>query len=724
LALGLAFALAHNGGALADCTADINELLMLPFNQLVETEINVASKVSTSADQQPASVTVVSREQLQLSGARTLNEALMVYVPGYFMVDDQDDNIAAFRGLAADNNSKVLMLLNGHNLNAEWFWGPPDAVLNSNNFDWIDRIEVIRGPGSVTLGQGALLGVINIVTRKAEQLAPGCKEQQANLLAGGGLNNAWQGGGEWAYNDQDYDAFVHINQSNYDGQALRREGWAADRAFLGYEGGVVADAGHRLKRSDNLTLFSHLRYRQLDLDVLHVDQTRDLYNSYRDRGQFEQNITYAGLTHRWHINPRMDLESKADITVDDYTLHAIAGNGVTGGTQESRYGFQEVLRINDLWQGNTLALGAEFRRYDFGQTNGNGDNFLINVLSPENRANLDTLKQTHTYVNPASVHVYSFFVEDNYQINPSISLFGGLRFDEHDFWGGNVSPRVGAFVVPWDGGQFRLSYQEGFRGAVGINYSGCCRHDGFLKEGNFDQIEGNIPGLGNLSAIEPENIQSLELAFNQRLERRWQFDTVVFYNIAKNIIDVGGFSLPPDQPLPPIGTDVPGSNNNYWFFKNNTGSIEQLGVEASARYAIESFNATLSHAVVDMLSASDQNLGSMYVSKTGDMRAAPQNVTRLNLVWKPRQNLTVGVNYLYYSDWFATNGQQADGGNLLNAALVYNPWRRLEVTLTIKNILGENNLYPMNNNVTGATSHGTPALEETTFWLRAKFELL
>jgi len=184
----------HSQGLWAACDTSFDDLINLPFEQLLETDVSVASKVSNDPDKQPVSVTVVTREQLQLSAARTLNEALMVYVPGFFTVEDQDDTIAAFRGLAADNNSKVMMLLNGHNLNAEWFMGPPDAILNSNNFDWIERIEVIRGPGSVTLGQGALLGVINIITRKAEQLVPGCHKSKLNLLSGAGLNNAWQGG--------------------------------------------------------------------------------------------------------------------------------------------------------------------------------------------------------------------------------------------------------------------------------------------------------------------------------------------------------------------------------------------------------------------------------------------------------------------------------------------------------------------------------------------------
>ncbi len=565
--------------------------------------------------------------------------------------------------------------------------------------------------------------MINIVTRQAEQLAPGCGQHRANVRAGAGLDHAWQGGGEWAYNDQDYDAFVHINQSNYAGQAVREEGWAADQKFLGYAGGVVADAGHRLKQAENLSVFSHLRYQQLSLDVLHVDQSRNLYNAYRDRSQFGQALTHAGLTHRWPINPQIDLTSKADIAVDDYTLYAHDGGVITGGTREIRYGVQEILRINDLWQGNKLVLGAELRFYNFGQNNRNGDNFILNVLSPENRANLAALRQSHRYVYPKKLGVYSVFLEDHYQLTQKLTLFGGLRYDQHPFWGGNVSPRAGMFVAPWQDGLFRLSYQEGFRGAVGMHYGGCCRYDGFLQEANFDQVEAAIPGRSNLSAIEPERIQSIELAFNQRVDAHWQVDTVLFYSRVKNIIDVGGMVGSPEQPLPPIGTDVPGSNNNYWFFKNNTGAIRQVGVETSGRYATEFFNATVSHAYVDILSASEQNLGSMYVGKTGETRAVPQNVTRLNLVWKPLQKVSLGVNYLFYSDWFATTGQRTEGGHLLNTALIYSPSRRLELAFNVKNLLGENNLYPMNNNVTGAVSNGAPALEKTTFWLWAKWQV-
>ncbi len=717
--------IAHSAVISAECDPSFDELLKLPFEQLYDTDVNVASKVSTDPEKQPASVTVVSREQLQLSGARTLSEALMVYVPGYFVVEDQDDTIAAFRGLAADNNSKVMMLINGHNLNAEWFMGPPDAILNSNNFDWIERIEVIRGPGSVTLGQGALLGVVNIITRNAQKLVKTCHQSQAKLSVGGGLDNAWKGGMEYAFNDETHDAYVHVQQSDYEGQLLRREGWAANRAFLGDSGGVVADAEHRLKRSDNLTLFGHGRYKQINLDIMHVDQTRDLYNFYHDRDQLEQALTYVGLSHRVEFNPQIELDSKADATIDDYTLHSVNHNTLAGGTRETRYGVQLVLRLKELWQGNTLALGSEFHNYDLGQTNDNGDNYIINRLSADTIANLSTLKSTNTFVYPSNINVYSFFIEDNYDLNAKLSVFGGLRFDQHKHWGDNLSPRIGLFYKPWTLGQFRLSYQQGFRGAVGLNYSGGFRHDGLLRESNFSAIDAaQIPGYSNLSAIKPEKLDTLELAFQQTVNSHWRFDNVLFYNSVSNIIDVGairGSTL--NRVLPELGSDVPGSVNNYWYFKNNTGSINQLGFEMSLNYQFNPIDIRVSHAYVDVFDVSQQNIGSMYITQTGELRATPRNVTRLNMVWQAWQQTRIGVNYLFYDDWYATTGNRADGGHLLNASLLYSPEKHVEFLLSIKNILAENNLYPMNNNVNGDLSPGTPALESTTFWLQTTVSL-
>ncbi len=65
--------------------------------------VTVASNVVRDPDQMPVSVSVITAREIRLSGARTLNEVLRTFVPGFFLVEDQDDVIAGFRGMAEES---------------------------------------------------------------------------------------------------------------------------------------------------------------------------------------------------------------------------------------------------------------------------------------------------------------------------------------------------------------------------------------------------------------------------------------------------------------------------------------------------------------------------------------------------------------------------------------------------------------------------------------------
>lgn len=710
------FACLHSQDAMAKCNKSVAQMLDAPLEELLDTSVSVASNVSLDPKKQPASVTVITREQLQLSAARTLNEALMTYVPGYFVLEGHSDTVGAFRGLAADSNAKIMMLINGHNINAERYGGMPDGIINGNNFDWIERIEVVRGSGSVTLGQGALQGVVNIITRTADNLATECGDTEISLLGGGGLNNAWQGGMEAAFNHEDYDGYVFVQQKNYEGQAMRRQGWAAAAPLFGESApgvdGVLADVGHRLKRTDNLSVFGHLRYGQLSLDVLHIDQTRDMPFFGRDSDGVGEELNYFGLNHNFDFTQDINLESKLDVAIDDALQYTVQTGSTAGGNREIRYGVKEILHLNNLWEGNNLALGSEAHLYELGLNNSNGANFIINNISQLYGETISSLNKKNAFVFPANINIYSFFIEDNYQVNQWLTLFGGVRYDQHQYWETHFSPRVGAFVTPWQDGQFRLSYQEGFRGAVGLAYSGGYIGDGFLSLPNMSKLgEANIPGYSNVPDVKPESLQTLELAFNQRLNKNWQFENVLFYSKALHVIDVDaicGDCL--EMTLPPVGSDIPGSNW-YWFYVNKAGSSEQLGFETSVHYVAEPFNITASHSFVDTLSYKYPNIESQ------QLPAIAQNVSRLNVIFKPWEKVSLGANYLFYDSWNATNGTRADGAHLLNASVMYSPLKQLELSVSVKNILAEDSLYPMLNHLSNMKQPGTPALESTTFWL-------
>ena len=75
------------------------------------------------------------------------------------------------------------------------------------------------------------------------------------------------------------------------------------------------------------------------------------------------------------------------------------------------------------------------------------------------------------------------------------------------------------------------------------------------------------------------------------------------------------------------------------------------------------------------------------------------------------------MNALYYSKWYSPIGTVADGGLILNLSSQWNITKTLQWGVSIKNLLNEKNLSPMNSNAGGQdVSSGTPAWETTTGW--------
>jgi outer membrane receptor protein involved in Fe transport len=127
-----------------------------------EDTLAIATRHSETVSRVPAIAASFGREQLRAFGARTVADVLDV-VPGLTVSRDvQGFHRVAVRGLR--NDAEVLFLLNGHRLNS-FFDGRSLMNLPVEN---LDRVEVIRGPGSALYGAGAFLGVVNIVTDRSE----------------------------------------------------------------------------------------------------------------------------------------------------------------------------------------------------------------------------------------------------------------------------------------------------------------------------------------------------------------------------------------------------------------------------------------------------------------------------------------------------------------------------------------------------------------------------
>lgn len=179
-------------------SAEQRDLFDLSITELMEIEIDAPATITEKNPlKTPASITVITAEDIARTPARNLLDLLEVYVPGAIYMNHSVGPLPGIRGILVDRPYKFLVNINGINVNIKSHYGARLELLNWDLND-IARIEIVRGPGSVTYGPGAIAGVINIYTKSAQQ-APGV-----------------QVGGTFWDEYESYGGFVSYGQSSKD----------------------------------------------------------------------------------------------------------------------------------------------------------------------------------------------------------------------------------------------------------------------------------------------------------------------------------------------------------------------------------------------------------------------------------------------------------------------------------------------------------------------------
>ncbi len=271
-----------------------DDLARLSLEELSNVEVTSVSKAPETLARAPASIYVITHEDILQSGATSLMEALRL-APNLLVtqVGAADYTIAA-RGFGGNSqaqnfSNKLLMLIDGRSVYSPLFSGiysdAQDILLED-----VDRIEVISGPGATLWGANAMNGVINVITRPSYltqgsfvDAAAGNQEQDLGVRYGGRFDGdasfrAYGLGFRRAAGDLPDGASAHDGWTKE--QAGFRSDWSTDQNSATVQGDVYRSAEQEFGTADGsiaganvLTRYQH-RTERSDLQVqAYVDQT-------------------------------------------------------------------------------------------------------------------------------------------------------------------------------------------------------------------------------------------------------------------------------------------------------------------------------------------------------------------------------------------------------------------------------------------------------------------
>lgn len=392
-----------------------------PASTPADAETSIASSRSRRIRETPGVVTILTRDELQASGARDLAEVL-VRVPGFELGADVESAAGAgFRGVWGQEG-KILFLVDGVEMNDLSYGTFP--LLRHLNLEQLDRIEIIRGPGSALYGGHAELAVVNVITR-------------ASLLDGGSVALSGWSTSETSGFSATAAAGATAGAFRFGATASVGAGPASDQTYTDIYGGQADLADSTRIRPALVT--ARAVWRWLDVRAIYDDYALEVVDGY-------DTVLPAAANVRWRtagIDARAAFDLGGDVTLAPRITYRWEKPW-----QESDPAFTDLYydvtnqqvkgRLALQWDtfvGPSVVVGAEGA-----VEHGRVDDF--SVTDP------DTGEPLLSYAGEPSV-TYTWvagFVEAEYD-SPWANLLAGARLEDHSGFGTAFVPRFAATRV-------------------------------------------------------------------------------------------------------------------------------------------------------------------------------------------------------------------------------------------------------------------------------------
>jgi outer membrane receptor for ferrienterochelin and colicins len=457
-------------------------------------KVYAASKVEQKTTEAPSSISVIPAEDIKRYGYRTLADVLQSE-PGFNVSYDRNYAFLGARGVSlGDFNSRVLLLVDGHRVNNNLTDGAFIDTAFILDVDLVDRVEIIRGPGSVLYGNNAFFGVINVITRQGRQLNGaevsfdyGMFDTYKGRLTYGrqftnGLNLLLSGTIYESAGDPNlfYKEFNNPAQNNGIAHHMDGDSYRSLFGSLGFEDFTLEGAFNRRTKVNptaqfDLTTFNDSRLRTVDersyaaLKFAHsypdvVDVTAQVYGD-----RYSHDIGY----------PQSFIVG-TNIVFSSFTTEHDAGE----------WWGAELQLTKNLWDRLLLTLGGEFRDDFLQQQN-------ISGQTPVSRT-----RESH-----------GIYLQGDLAVRTNLHLVAGGRYDQYGSFDPAFDPRVALIYNPLEGSTLKAIYGTAFRAP------------------NFTELSD--PRFQN---IRPEKITGYELVYEQEIGKHLRSSLSGFYNQMDNLI--------------------------------------------------------------------------------------------------------------------------------------------------------------------------------------------
>ena len=445
-----------------------------------EEYVVTATRTELTKEENPRSVEVITKEEIQEIGAVSVRDALRVASN----LNIQSDGGTNGDTILIRGGDDVLVMVNGRRLASEGSYGflsQNGFTLDRLNINSVERIEILRGPDAAIYGSGAQAGIINIITKKSEKqsatvgFTTGTREMSNYYRFDTGKQ-----GKVSAVLDMNFSKLRNIDSK------------ADDHLLNGPKQNYTLDLDYDMDENNNLNLW--LDYSKDNLEYYSTSRIMGdrkpgikpftserktaavTYNGKNDNSEYSFAVSYSEMERDNALNDSPKTSDR------EYKLWNI-----------------EARDAIETSENNKLVIGAEYRK-DKATIYGGNDQ--------------------------KSIDQYAVYLHDEYQVSDKLLLTPSVRFDHHESFGGNTSPSLGATYFITDHSRFKASYGSGYRAPSIDELYGAFDHGGMF---------GNRYLYGNLD-LKPEKTRGIELSYEQEFSDATSAKLTYFNNKKKDAI--------------------------------------------------------------------------------------------------------------------------------------------------------------------------------------------